>query len=438
MNEETPAGANGEGFGNHPADDHRSFTAIYAEPQPEEAAKPPEDAGYWAAVEAYSVDLHPCQQIDEVPWPSRIAGLADLPLPVELYSEIKPALINRHLTKGLLLAGSMFTIFGHEGSAKSFLLYALFLHIAAGRPWFGRSVRQGPTVIIAAEGQAGVRLRIEAFKRETGITDLPFAIIPTSVDLLDPNVDLAKLRNVLDFLSALWDSPPVALGIDTLAQTIGGGDENGPDMATYISNCMKLAEPYGCAIGIVHHQPLEAQTKRPRGHSSYAASMDTMLHVEGRQNPRTVTIVKQKDIEPGAPFLFELKPVEIGEDEEGAIVTSCVVQEIEGEAPRARGRKLSPTNQTALDALDRVTIRQGFAPPTTLRSDLISPLTGKVAELSAWQEEAVAAFSDPDKDADTPARTFRRARKELQASKIIGVHGTYVWRNYPSRTGAGQ
>jgi hypothetical protein len=358
--------------------------------------------------------------------------LADLPLPVELFDDIRPTLLNRHLVKGLLLAGTMTTVFGQEGSAKSFLVLDIFLHVAAGLHWFGRKVRQGGVVYIVAEGAAGARGRVEAWKRDNGIAKgLPFVLIPTSVNLLDPQADLANLHVVIRFLTSLWGAPPVAIGIDTLAQTIGGGDENTSDMAAYIANCIALTAPYECAAVIVHHQPLDASSKRPRGHSSLAGAMDTLLHVEGQENPRRVTVIKQKDLERGSGFMFNLKQVEIGLDEEGVPACSCVIEQVEGETlPKVGGRRLSPTNKTALDALDRVTVRQGFLPPAMIPSGVIGRLTGKVTNLSGWLEEAVAAFADPDKSPDTPRRVFSRARKELQAAGIVGVHGDYVWRNH--------
>jgi hypothetical protein len=251
------------------------------------------------------------------------------------------------------------------------------------------------------------------------------------VNLLDPQADLANLHVVIRFLTSLWGAPPVAIGIDTLAQTIGGGDENTSDMAAYIANCIALTAPYECAAVIVHHQPLDASSKRPRGHSSLAGAMDTLLHVEGQENPRRVTVIKQKDLERGSGFMFNLKQVEIGLDEEGVPACSCVIEQVEGETlPKVGGRRLSPTNKTALDALDRVTVRQGFLPPAMIPSGVIGRLTGKVTNLSGWLEEAVAAFADPDKSPDTPRRVFSRARKELQAAGIVGVHGDYVWRNH--------
>jgi hypothetical protein len=355
----------------------------------------------------------------------------DLPLPVELFDDIKPALTHRHLIKGLYLAGTKAVVFGQEGSAKTFVVLDQFFHIAAGRPWFGRKVEQGGVLYIAAEGSVGIRLRIEAWKREHGIPDgIPFAMIPASVDLLDPAAALAKLEQVIAFLTAFWGAPPVVIGIDTLSQTMGGGDENTSDMATYIANCGRLAAPIGCAIVIIHHQPLDAQTKRPRGHSSLAGAVDTMLHIEGRDGTRRLSIIKQKDLERGDDILFRLKQVEIGTDEEGKPVTSCVIEQADDMVVPDAGPRMSPTRRIVLDALDRATIREGFPPPPSIPDGVVGNLTGKVVSLSAWHVESLNSLATPDKNADSAARQFRRARDELQASKIIGVYDDYVWRNH--------
>lgn len=366
--------------------------------------------------------------------PEEVSSLEQLPYPVELFGDIKPGLSNRFLVKGLLLAGTKIVIFGQEGSAKSFLLLDVLLHIASGRPWFGRKVERGGVIYIAAEGQAGTRLRVEAWKQHHQVRDdIPFAMIPTAVDLLDPAADLAKLHQTLNFLARLWGMPLAAIAIDTLSQTIGGGDENGPDMAAYVANCTRLTAPFGCATAIVHHQPLDAPTKRPRGHSSLSGGADTMLHVEGREDPRRITTVKQKDLERGPDLLFSLKSIELGRDEDDEPVRSCVVEQSEFEpVPTKAGRKLSATNQTALAALDRVLVRDGFSPPSEIPDDLLNRLrTAKVAKLVDWQAEALSAFADPDKQADTPGRLFRRARTDLQGAEIVGIWEEFVWRTFP-------
>lgn len=353
-----------------------------------------------------------------------------LPLPVELFAEIRPQLSGRYLIKGLLRASSSMTLFGLPGTAKSFLAVSMGLHIAASRDWFGRKVTGGGVAYIGAEGQAGLRARVEAAKLAHGFNDLPFALIPTAVDLLDPAADMEKLRKVLDYLEQLWGGFALLI-IDTLAATFGGGDENGSDMAAYVANVERLCAPYGCARIIVAHAPLNTDAKRPRGHGSLWGSMDTVLHVTGdRDAPaRRVHVLKQKDDDPGPDILFNLVQVEIGTDEDGDPVTSCVIEESDVEPTTVRaGRRLSPKERIVFQALERAVVAKGMFPPAIIPENVCNRArTGKVASLSEWRSEALSALSTSDTKPDTARRNFDRARDSLQASEIIAVWEDWAW-----------
>lgn len=351
-------------------------------------------------------------------------------LPVEMYGEISPQLEKRYLIKGLLMAGTNNIVFGQPGCGKSFLCIDWALHVAAGRDWFGRRVVRGGVVYVAAEGQGGVRMRVEAWKRTHGVETADFALIPASIDLLDPAADMAKLRCVLTDLAHKWGGIAL-LAVDTLAATFGGGDENGSDMAAYYGNVASLCEPYRCARIIVTHAPLIGEAKRPRGHGSQWGGADAVFHVSGdRDAPaRRVHVLKQKDSDPGPDILFTLKQVGIGTDEDGERVTSCIVEESDVEPSQlSGGRRLSPKERVVLSALERTLIESGKFPPATIPDNVLNRArTGKVVALSEWRSAALSTLSNSDTKSDTPRRNFDRYRDKLQASEIIGVWEDWAW-----------
>ena len=353
------------------------------------------------------------------------------PLPVELFGDIRPALDRRELITGLVPIAGKIVLFGYPGSGKSFLALDMSLCIAAGLDWHGRRTQQGGVVYIGAEGQAGLRLRVAAHRRTHGVAaDTPFALIPTSVDLLDPAADLDKLADILRRLAEKWGGLAL-VSVDTLAATFGGGDENGSDMATYISNVARLCEPHGSASMIVHHQPLNAEAKRPRGHGSLWGAADTVLHCVGDSTSivRRLVVTKAKDCEPAPDFQFRLQQVEIGLDSEGQPVTSCIITETDAiEANAAGKRRLTPKEKIAIKQLERIIAEMGVFPPSDIPDKVLNRArTAKVISVSEWRSSALSALTSPDTKPDTARRTFERVRDSLQAAEILGIWEDWVW-----------
>lgn len=353
------------------------------------------------------------------------------PLPVELWSDIRAKLNNRALVKGLLMAGTSCVVFGPPGSGKTFFVGDIGFHVGDGREWFGRRTVKGGVVILAAEGQGGYRLRIEALKvAYPDAEDVRLAIVPAALDLLDPTADVPRVADVLAYLARKWGSIALLI-VDTLAASFGGGDENGPDMAAYVGNVAALCAPYGCASIIVTHAPLIGEAKRPRGHGSLWGAADTVLQVTGDSDApaRRVHVVKQKDGAPGPDISFRLRSVDIGIDEDGDSVTSCVVEPAEGDVTVPRGkRRLGAKESIVLAELERAIVSGGVFPPSAIPDDVLNRARiGKVARVSEWRAAALSALHSPDSKPDTARRAFDRARDTLQGSKIIGVWEDWAW-----------
>jgi len=355
-------------------------------------------------------------------------------LPLECDGEIIPNLSSRHLIKGLLGTATKNAVIGPPGCGKSFLTFDWGRHIGRELAWFGRETRAGRVAYLAAEGQTGLRKRHAAWNlAHPADKPDPFGLIPTAVDLLDPRADLPKVRATLDCFADRFGGLELLI-VDTLAATFGGGDENTSDMAAYVANIERLCEPYGCASIIVHHSPLDATAKRPRGHSSLWGAMDAVFFVSGDRDAlaRRVSCIKMKDDDPGPDFLFTLKRVEIGVDEEGEAVTSCIVEQSELEPIAVVGkRRLTAKEQIVKAALERALVAQGTLPPREIPDSICNRLrTNKAVRTHEWRVEALPALASSDTKPDTARRTFDRARETLQASEIIGVWEDWAWLNF--------
>ncbi|NQV94378.1 MAG: AAA family ATPase [Sphingomonadales bacterium] len=204
-------------------------------------------------------------------------------LPLTYCGDIKPILDGQWRIKNILPRTGFATIYGHPGTAKTFLALEWSLYIALGWDWNGHKVEKGAVVYIGAEGRVGLHNRISAFLRHHCVAgDEPaFALIASPIDLLDPRADTPKLVSAIrEAANHLCEEPALVI-IDTLSKTFGGGDENGKDMAQYVSNCERVSSEFDCCVMPVHHRPKESANSQPRGHGSLRGGLDSIFLVEG-------------------------------------------------------------------------------------------------------------------------------------------------------------
>lgn len=246
------------------------------------------------------------------------------------WSDLHLADAGKPLIKTLLDEASMSVVYGESGSGKSFFVTDIAFHIAAGLSWRGMKTLQGGVIYIAAEGARGMRKRKIALARQHAILGaIPFGVVPCAVNLCNPKADTAELIELVKQASARV-GPVLMVVVDTLARTFGGGDENSPDdMGSFIANVDKIRSAVGCHVCIVHHSGKD-QAKGGRGHSSLRAATDTEIEITKTSDDiRTATVKKQKEGEDGERYLFSLKVVALGRDDEDEDITSCVVEHIE-------------------------------------------------------------------------------------------------------------
>ena len=114
--------------------------------------------------------------------------------------------------------------YGPPKSGKTFVMLIAGLHVAAGRPWCGKPVKQGAVVYIAGEGTGGLSLRLKAMRQHYGIAvDVPFWVVPRAVNFQDKD---AVSRLADDIRSVAGNTPIRMIFLDTLARAMPGADEN--------------------------------------------------------------------------------------------------------------------------------------------------------------------------------------------------------------------
>ena len=227
----------------------------------------------------------------------------------------------RFRVKNILMRDGLAAIFGPFSSGKSFAALDLAFAMSDGLAWFGRRVEPCDVLYIVLEGEAGLAQRVKAYRKRHGATagkrlrfiTAPFSLLfADDVDALVASVIAAGIRDGV-------------IIIDTLNAATPGIEENGSaDMGLVIAAVKRIREACGGLVILVHHAGKDA-TKGLRGHSSLGAALDTIIEITRDGDRRFWKLAKSKDGTDGEEYPFRLEVVEVGTDEDGDSITSCVV-----------------------------------------------------------------------------------------------------------------
>lgn len=254
------------------------------------------------------------------------------------------------IVKGIIPRAGLGVIYGEPGSGKSFLAMDMALSIVQGLEWRGRKVRKGGVIYVAAEGQGGIPARLRAYTAHFGRqpADHPFYLMTGAPSFLEND-----WRHVVAEIKYRGDIS--CLFVDTLAQSIAGGDENSSEtMGKVIANARRIHEATGVVVILVHHSGKDA-SKGARGHSSLRGADDFEIEVTRNGEEREMRISKQKDGRDGDKFGFKLVTVSTGiVDEDGDQETSCVVEP--AELSVTSGQKVGEIERVILEAVNGLTV----------------------------------------------------------------------------------
>lgn len=303
-----------------------------------------------------------------------------------------PAREHEWLIKGILPRGGVGMVIGKWQSGKSFFATDLSLNVALGEPYLGRKTRQGLTIYQAGEAGLGLKMRLRAAREARGIAkdaNVPFVLMPEPLDMYGSEDPVTKFIAEAKMWSSFYEMPIELTTIDTFSAATAGANENSSEHVSLIlGRGNRIARELGCLCLWVHH--LNAAGDKARGHSSLMGNVDVVIEISelerteteeiaGQQITRTVRearVIKQKEGERGFHWNFLLKKVDVGKDEDGDPVTSCIVTppgEIEGDSPsmpaaqRNVGIALNAERVVLFKALLKALDEGGSAPPLALQ-----------------------------------------------------------------------
>ncbi|RAR53418.1 UNVERIFIED_CONTAM: primase-like protein [Acidovorax defluvii] len=312
--------------------------------------------------------------------------------------------------RGVLPAVGLAALYGPSASGKSFLAFDMAASIAEGSHWFDCRVEAAPVVYAALEGEAGFKLRAQAWETSRG------RALPDSLRMMLQPFKLTDGQDVLD-LAAVVPAGAVVV-VDTLNRAAPTADENSSrDMGEILEAAKTLQTLTRGLVVLVHHTGKNAAAGL-RGHSSLFAAMDAAIEVSREGDRREWKVAKSKDGIDGESCPFKLAVEVLGTEPTGEAITSCVVvRDTAVEDVRAVKLPQGGNQRVILDALrpmfkDGTTGKPG-APPLRPCIELEAAVSAGAAKLTC--------------QTDRRATRTREAITGLVARGVVGCNEGWLW-----------
>ncbi len=312
--------------------------------------------------------------------------------------------------RGVLPAVGLAALYGPSASGKSFLAFDMACAIAEGRRWFDCRVEAAPVVYAALEGEAGFKLRAQAWEASRG------RALPDGLRMMLQPFKLTEPQDVIDLAAVVPAGAVVVL--DTLNRAAPTSDENSSrDMGEILEAAKTLQAACNGLVLLVHHTGKNAAAGL-RGHSSLFAAMDAAIEVSRDGDRREWKVAKSKDGIDGEAHPFKLQVETLGIEPTGEAITSCVVmRDTAVEEVRAVKLPQGGNQRVVLDAL-----RPLFKDGTTGKPG--APPLRPCIELEAAISAAASKLTCPT---DKRTSRTREAITGLVARGVLGCNEGWIW-----------
>jgi hypothetical protein len=333
------------------------------------------------------------------------------------FSEILLSTASRYLIKGIIPNAGLVVVWGAPKCGKSFFIFDLVAHIAAGWEYRSRRVKQCPVVYFALEGQEGFVARVEAFRRAHAVTDIPFYLSADRIVL--PQDGTAVVQSVKAQFPGV---KPGVVVMDTLNRSISGSENDPNDMGQYVRAADQIREAFDCVVIIIHHCGVEGS--RPRGHTSLTGAADAQIAVRRDAADNIIALVEfMKDGPEGDEIVSSLEQIAVGTDDDGDTITSCIIRPTHATASSKTKDKITGSAALALRLLEVLITEAGEVPPA---DNHIPPNTRTISE-NTWRASCYAEMSQGGTPRTARQKAFVRASNKLREHHLIGKWGDLVW-----------
>jgi hypothetical protein len=351
-------------------------------------------------------------------------------IPLDYYEDFGKAVAKKAIIKGVIFKGERSSWIGPPGSGKSALLTNIMIHVAGGGDWRGyRSKERVGVVYFALERSQLVKRRLMAHRsQEINPPTLPIAVASKAINLLSPDC-VTTIVETVRTAETHFGCPVGMIIIDTFNKGIamGGGDEDkARDQNIAAANLQQVQNALtDIHVALIGHTGKD-ESRGARGSNAHLGDVDMMVQISVADSARTATITKINDGMEGVLTQFKLKPVTLGQDEDGDPITTAIVDDelLDGEKEKSRA-KLSNTQRRAMELLERCIIEQG-KPVTNNRQFPKGVIT---VPTDKWRETCILGDLSAG-SAQSTDRVFRRAMSDLLSMHRIGTGDGLVWIAY--------
>jgi len=216
---------------------------------------------------------------------------------MELFQRPEP----RWIIEDFLPEATLGVIYGQWGTGKTFIEVDVALSVALGQAWRGKLARQGKVLIVAAEDNRGVQMRLQAGLAARGVQDAPVRVLPRPVNIASPE----RQKWLLDWIKQ--ETPVSLVFFDTYTAVTPGSDENTvKDVSEIVNYCSRINEATGALVMMVHHK---GKGEGVRGSTALPDGCDVMWELDKDEICHELTVKKMKNAQDGGAYKFRLLPV---------------------------------------------------------------------------------------------------------------------------------
>ena len=376
----------------------------------------------------YKKDMENKLGVVEVPPPSRPPTKKDKKIVKlnpnqKLYEEAEPydlltidqLEVNRssdYLIKGILDRNSTSLWYGSFSNGKTFLMFDMAYRVSLGLNWNGLRTKACKTMYVALEGLGAIQKRAvamrEMYQEEHGISE-NFFLFKDFITFVNGTNEINH-GDIARLIKTINDNDIELIVVDTLSVAISTADENGMGATSYNHAIRLIKDETNCHIATIHHSGW-SNKDRIRGNSALAMNTDYMGLIEKPEDSNIIstTMKKTRDSDKvGETFYNKLEVYDMGTDDEGDQITTCVIKpcspdDIQAQKKVKKGKNgLTPKQQIFHNHLVTIFTSVPRSEMAFQKGNQILPRTYVAQKLVEMDFFEGFAHTDPTKYAQNP------------------------------------